>query len=170
MKKKRVFVCLYFIYQLQYRVSFNLILLSSFLGHWFLSNYKRGRRVKPIQTACEVQCSDAVHSNDPTCSIHSNLPPPHLCAPIGAETHSHTEAPTVAANWTDSLAIDLLQVSSLCKILSYNTLCGLVGFWHAFYSVSPFAFILFPSRPFFSSRWILFLFEWGHISSAFRRS
>lgn len=29
----------------------------------------------------------------------------------GAETHTHTEAPTVASNWTDSLAIDLLQVS-----------------------------------------------------------
>lgn len=29
----------------------------------------------------------------------------------GAETHTHTEAPTVAANWTDSLVIDLLQVS-----------------------------------------------------------
>ncbi|MED6259937.1 hypothetical protein ATANTOWER_017962, partial [Ataeniobius toweri] len=27
----------------------------------------------------------------------------------GAETHTHTEAPSVAANWTDSLAIDLLQ-------------------------------------------------------------
>lgn len=36
----------------------------------------------------------------------------------GAETHTHTEAPTVAANWTDSLAIDLLQVSlgSVCAI------------------------------------------------------
>lgn len=29
----------------------------------------------------------------------------------GAEKHTHTEAPTVAANWTDSLVIDLLQVS-----------------------------------------------------------
>lgn len=31
----------------------------------------------------------------------------------GAETHTHTEALTVAANWTDSLAIDLLQVSPI---------------------------------------------------------
>ncbi|XP_051285030.1 vigilin isoform X1 [Dicentrarchus labrax] len=30
----------------------------------------------------------------------------------GAETHTQTEAPTVAANWTDSLAIDLLQWNS----------------------------------------------------------
>lgn len=37
----------------------------------------------------------------------------YILSPVhsGAETHTRIEAPTVAANWTDSLVIDLLQVS-----------------------------------------------------------
>ena len=46
------------------------------------------------------------------CSPLVCFPPVHP----GAEPHTHTEATPVATNWTDSLAIDLLQVSldSLC--------------------------------------------------------
>lgn len=72
-----------------------------------------------MQCSVGVQCSPSLRTAAATAfliySVHfQSLFSVHP----GAETHTRTEAPTVAANWTDSLAIDLLQVSvgSLCKI------------------------------------------------------
>lgn len=48
----------------------------------------------------------------------------------GAETHTHTEAPTVAANWTDFLVIDLLQVS---MDPLYKTQLELISFYQISY-------------------------------------
>jgi len=71
-------------------------------------------RVKPIQT-CEVQCSVGVHRNNRLCifGLYSICFQSLFSPPVqpGAETHTQTEAHTVAADWTASLAIDLLQVS-----------------------------------------------------------
>lgn len=85
---------------------------------------KGGERIRSRQY--KVQCSVGVYSINPASvlqsfliySVHFHSLFFSSTVHPGAQTHTHTEAPTVAANWTDSLAIDLLQVSpgSLCTV------------------------------------------------------
>ncbi|XP_075906806.1 vigilin [Nelusetta ayraudi] len=54
------------------------------------------------------KCSSANHISVYTITCHTGSLP-YILWRKGAERHSHTEVPSVATNWTDFLAIDLLQ-------------------------------------------------------------